>query len=152
MDIKAEQRLAELEQLEVRWLKANQEFKCHRCGTVLGTVEFEEPGPDSDFRIPPTTTLCVRRGAIPLPAQGISIDMVESVLTVSASIERSYTDLRASPLIVQIEDGVRCRKCGTERKDVPLAPPFRYASELARLRRQRWHEQSACNGTNDALS
>lgn len=146
MDSKKERRLADLEQQEARWRQAWREFKCQHCGAVLGTPEFELPSPGNGFKPPIPKVLSVRGGGIPLPEHDTPFmrEMTERSVADLASHERSFTNLKYGPMTVEIEVGVQCRKCGTEWKDVPLAPPFRYASELARLRRQKWHEQSAC--------
>lgn len=152
MDTKSLERLEELERQEARWQEAHSDFKCHRCGALLGRVDWEEATTLNHFNPPLPTNLRTRTtNAVPLAGRGALYFTLENLLYDPEFSKRPYTDIRTSPLFVDIREGVRCRACDTETRLECLARPFRHASELARLRRKR-HAQNACVETRDHVS
>ncbi len=154
MDEKARARLAELEEMERRWMEANRVFKCHGCGVELGHVEFDSelPDPRNGFRRPVPTELRVRRGPTvalggkPYRSFGTWHEF-DAILQDGIPIQ-PVTDRNWSPIFTDVREGIRCNRCKAEYRATSLVPPFAYASELARLRRRA---QSDCNEPRDAL-
>ncbi len=157
MDEKARARLAELEEMERRWMEANRVFKCHGCGVELGHVDFGPALPGDDFKRAAPTALRIRRGPA-RPLGGMSVRTfhtwpeIEAVISRDTNAIQPATDLEWSPIYVDIwRQGIHCENCN--RRIEPgtldqLVAPFRYASELARLRR-RLH--TACNEPGDTV-
>lgn len=146
MDDKSLERLGELERLEARWQEANSVFKCRSCRAELGRVDWEAAAAGNNFNSAPPTNLRTRK-AIPLAGYGERTWPIEQIAADPETIKRPYTDRTSAPLLIDIRKGVKCHNCGAETRLEALASPFRYASELARLRRKRYAMQNACNET-----
>ncbi len=157
MDEKARARLAELEEMEQRWMEANRVFKCHGCGVDLGRVEFDSapPDPSNGFRRGAPIELRVRRGPVRAPG-GTPRQICDTEHEIKAILQdgtpiQPATNLEWPPAYIDIrKQGIKCEDCG--RRIEPgtldqLVAPFRYASELARL---RLRAHSACVQSCDA--